>query len=48
MVAGTVLLEEAYHLADTVQRRVEVGARLTPVACGADKYKRLIDNSINR
>lgn len=33
MVPGAVLLEEADQLINTVQRRVEVGARLTPMAC---------------
>lgn len=33
MVPGTVLPEEVDHLTDTVQGSVEVGARLTPMAC---------------
>lgn len=33
MVVGAVLFKEVDHLTDTVQGRVEVGARLTPMAC---------------
>lgn len=33
MVPGAVLLQEADHLSDPMQGGVQVGARLTPVAC---------------
>lgn len=40
MAVGTARLKEADHLIDTVQRSVEVGARLMTMACTRTHAKR--------